>query len=85
MECVIVQNSAQRFDEIVHAGPPEGGDLEFVIKPGAMVSGASAVCVTFTSEVKGELVRVQAVTSVLALQQALQLIAEIEKANQERN
>jgi hypothetical protein len=54
----------ERFDAAVHDGLPEGGDLEAIVKDGATIDGAPAVCFTFTVELPdGTLARAQSVTT----------------------
>lgn len=55
------------FDQVLEdsrrTGTAEAGDLQFIIKPGAMVSGRCGVLITFTAMIDGKPRRVQAVTS----------------------
>ena len=39
MEVINVTTNAERFDELVHKGPPEHGDLRFAYKAGVMETG----------------------------------------------
>lgn len=66
MEMVSIQlGNDQLFDEMVHGGLPEGGDLTIVTKDNGTTSGRAIVCVTFTVTLRdGSQARAQATTSV---------------------
>ena len=85
MERVILTNNAERFDSVVHHGPEEGRDLEFIVKSGGMQTGKCAVCVSFTVLIKGKIHRVQAVTSLKALMAALPGLEAMDEGNISRN
>lgn len=64
MEALHVEFDNARYDSIVHAGPPEAGDMELVVKDGATAGGWPGVVVTFTVQLpNGQHQRVQAVTT----------------------
>lgn len=60
------------FDQSVHGGLPEGGDLTFVTKDHGTVERWAAVCITWTVRLPdGTPARAQCVTTVRALVAAL--------------
>ncbi len=54
----------QLYDERVHSGLAEYGDLEIITKDKVTVEGNPGVCLSFTVDVNGERKRVQCVTTV---------------------
>ena len=65
MEHIQCELSAEKFDEAVHNGLKEGGDLAFFIKPKATVNSKPGVCITFSVQLPdGSITRVQAVTTL---------------------
>ncbi len=84
MERIIIVNSTKRFDEVVHSCPPEGGDLELVLKQGCTESGNACVAVTFPGESNNKLIRVQSGTTLRALIATLKGLEAAEQGNRER-
>lgn len=64
MEHAVVKFDGDEFDELVHGGCPEMGDLKFVFKDDATTSGNPAVVIAFTAVVDGKPAKVQAVTTL---------------------
>ena len=55
------------FDEYVHSGLPEGGDLAFCVKERATSGKRPAICLTWSVQLPNDqLARVQTVTSLRA-------------------
>jgi hypothetical protein len=48
MEALKIEFDDERFDEVVHNSLREAGDLEVIVRDGATIDGAPAVCFTFT-------------------------------------
>lgn len=67
-------DGTRRFDEVVHSGLSEGGDLELAVKRNGTVSGKPAVVVTFTVLIDGVPMRAQAVTTLRALVEAVRIV-----------
>lgn len=54
----------KRFDEVVHAGLPEGQDVEFVVRDAATSEGWPSVAITFTVQLPdGTVARAQTVAT----------------------
>lgn len=70
MEAAAIElDDAALFDQLVHGGLPEGGDLRFVVKPGATEGGRPAVCISFTVRTPdGQRHLAQAVTTARMMQ-----------------
>lgn len=62
------------FNQAIHEGLPEGGDVELITKDAGTQNGRAVACITFTVEVNGEHKRAQTVTSVRNLLTALTLL-----------
>jgi hypothetical protein len=64
MEQIDIRFDDALFDELVHSGLPECGDLTAVVKDRATEEGKAAVVFAFTAVLpSGERVQVQAVTT----------------------
>lgn len=74
MEAVsIVLGQDDAYDRAVHGDDKlpalrEGGDLQFITKDHALVSGRAGICIAFSVEVDGKLRRAQATTTVRNMQ-----------------
>jgi len=64
-------NNSGAFDAAVHSGVPECGDLAIASKPYATTGGNPAVVISFTVNVDGKPVKVQAVTTLKLLGSAV--------------
>lgn len=73
MEQITLSFDPARFDEVLHqlGCPPECGDLELCFKPNATMAGRTGVAITFTVEIDGKRMRVQAVTTLRNLRGAI--------------
>ena len=74
MEAIRLTVDPEAYDRVLRDCPPEGGDLELVVKRGATESGKAAVLVHFTVKVRGKLLGVQAVTTLAALRAVVDAI-----------
>ena len=68
MEHAVVIRDDAKFDELVHGGVPECGDLQFVFKDSATTAGNPGAVIAFTAMVDGKPVKVQAVVTARILQ-----------------
>lgn len=65
-------NNPAEFDQAVHGGLPEGGDITLITKDRATEGGAAAVVLAWTVQLPGGGVALaQAVTTVKCLKMAL--------------
>lgn len=75
MEAVLCKLSAADFDDAVHNGLKEGGDLAFFVKTKATEGGKPAIVVTFTVELPGGgLARAQCVTTLANMKNVLAIL-----------